>query len=243
MENNAFSPEQADAIKSILGNREGEEYVKIALPSNGLEYSKEVEIRPFTFADEKFALKHDVKKSDFMNVLMSRCIKEVDIDSLFICDKAFLIQKLKEISTGPEINMNIECEACDTENSLTIDLRLLNIKEVPEGTEYPFTFRLGVLDKDIVVRPGKVRDEAQMASFELLSNNLWRYIESINEVDDKTVISEVVPKLPVEDVHQIMKKVSMSDYGVESSFFYVCTTCGNKQETEVPLTANFFGTA
>jgi len=237
-----MTPEQEDAIKSILGDTQGDEYVKIELPTNGLAYNSEVEIRPFNFSDEKFALKADVKRSDFMNVLLERCIRGIDLGSLFICDKAFLIHKLKEISTGTEINLRIQCESCDKENNIKIDLTLLNETRMDENSEYPIKFTLKNLGKEVVVRAGRVQDEPYMQSFELLSNNLWRFVESINGIEDKTVIADVIPKLPVADVHEIMKNINLSGYGVDPNFFYVCTACGNKQEVEVPLTANFFGT-
>ena len=243
MENKkVMTPEQEDAIKSILGDTKGDEYVKVKLPTNGLAYDSEVEIRPFNFSDEKFALKADVKRSDFMNVLLDRCIRGIDLDNLFICDKAFLIHKLKEISTGTEISLNIQCESCDKENSIQIDLTLLNETYMNENSEYPLRFNLKNLGKEVVVKVGRVKDEPYMQSFELLSNNLWRFIESINGIEDKTVIADVIPKLPVEDVHEIIKTINLSEYGIDPNFFYICTACGNKQEVEVPLTANFFGT-
>ena len=242
MENKVMSPEQEEAIKSILGKSSGEDYVTVTLPTNGLSYGSEVEIRPFNFADEKFALKADVKKADFMNVLLERCIRGIDLDTLFICDKAFLIHKLKEISTGSEISLKIKCDSCDKEKALTVDLTLLNQTTMEKNSEYPLRFTLKVLGKEVVVRPGRVSDEPYMQSFELFSNNLWRFLESINEVEDKTVISEVIPRLPVEDVHEIMKMINLSDYGIDPKFNYLCAFCSNQQEVEVPLTANFFGT-
>ena len=177
MENKkVMTPEQEAEIKSILGDTKGDEYVKVKLPTNGLAYDSEVEIRPFNFSDEKFALKADVKRSDFMNVLLDRCIRGIDLDNLFICDKAFLIHKLKEISTGTEISLNIQCESCDKENSIQIDLTLLNETYMNENSEYPLRFNLKNLGKEVVVKVGRVKDETYMQAFELLSNNLWRYI-------------------------------------------------------------------
>lgn len=236
-----FNEDQEEALKSILGDRSSYEYVKVDLPSNGLSYQKSADIRPFTFEDEKYALKHDIKKSEFMNVLLARCLKDLDLDSLFICDKAFLLFKLKEISTGSTVDMTIKCGACDTDSKLTLDLKLLNIKTMEEGTEIPLTMQLKVLDKEVVVNPARVRDEKNMISFDSFSNNLWRFVESIHGVTDKTVITEAIPKLPVEDVHQIMRAISMSEYGINSNFNYLCEACGNNQETEVPLSTNFFG--
>ena len=238
-----FNAEQEEALKSILGDRSAHEYVKVDLPSNGLSYQKSVELRPFTFEDEKYALKHDIKKSEFMNVLLARCLKDLDLDSLFICDKIFLLFKLKEISTGSTVDMSIKCSTCDTDSQVTLDLGLLKTKLMEEGTKVPIVIQLEILGKEVVLNPARVRDEKSMLSFDSFSNNLWRFVESIHGVTDKTVINEVIPKLPVQDVHHIMKTISMSEYGIKGSFNYLCEACGETEETEVRLTANFFGKA
>ena len=242
MDNEAtLSPAQEAAIKSILGEETGEEYRSISLPSNGLLYSKDVELRPFTFADEKRALKSDVKKSDFVNVLLENCLKGVGLNNLLLCDKLFLMYKLKEFSTGSTMNLSIRCEECDADANLGVDLSILNVNYLPEKTEFPFKFNLPVLKKEVVITPATVQDERLVTSFESLSNNLWRFVESINNIDDKKVIAEVIPQLPVEDVHSIMKYVNMSDCGIDTKTLFLCSVCSNTQEVEVPLTTNFFG--
>ena len=240
-DNAAFSPEQEEALKSILGERTSSEYTTVELPSNGLSYQKTAKIRPFTFSDEKFALKADVKKSDFLNVLLKRCVKDIDLDDLYLCDKLFLVYKLKEISTGSSMPVLIECEACGLESSMKIDLSVLNVKFMKEDLDYPIKINLDVLQKEAKIRPARVREESYSTSFEVLSNNLWRFVESIHEVEDKTVLAEVIPRLPVEDVHNIMRHISLSDYGIDPTAVFACPSCSNKQEMEVPLTTNFFG--
>jgi hypothetical protein len=235
-----LSPDQLDAIKDILGDKVDTQYITIELPSNGAAYSKEVQLRPFNFEDEKFALSNKVKKSDFINVLLDRCLKDVSVDSLLLCDKNYLITKLKEISTGSDVSMLVLCGSCGVESNVMVDLTLLKVNSF-EDEEIPIKFKLDSLDKEAVVRPARVQDEKNISTFETFSNNLWRFVESIHGVEDKAVLSEVLPKLPVQDVHKIMKFVNMSDYGIVDEFNYVCDACGNQQVVEVPLTANFFG--
>lgn len=242
MENSKnLSPDQLDAIKDILGDKADTQYVTIELPSNGVAYQKEVQLRPFTFEDEKFALSNKVKKADFINILLDRCLKDIPLDSLLLCDKNYLVTKLKEISTGSDVSMLVKCEACGVESNVSVDLTLLKINSFEEEGEIPIKFKLESLDKEAVVRPARVQDEKHISTFETFSNNLWRFVESIHGVEDKAVLAEVLPKLPVQDVHKIMKYVNMSDYGIVDEFNYLCDSCGNQQIEEVPLTANFFG--
>mgnify|MGYP003138460741 CR=1 FL=1 len=238
----ALSPEQQDAIKAILGDDSSDTYVKVSLPSNGVAYDKEIEIRPFNFADEKAALRRNVKKSEFLNVLLERCVRGIDIYNLLIPDKLFLTYKLKEISTGSTMSMNITCQECEADNPLDVDLSVLNVRYLPEKTPFPFKFNLKILGKEVVVIPARVREEQVVSSFESLANNLWRFIDSINGIKEKKVLTEVIPRLPVEDVHSIMKYISMTDCGLDPAASFTCPGCGEVQEIEVPITANFFGT-
>ena len=88
--------------------------------------------------------------------------------------------------------------------------------------------------------PPRVKDEDFLTNFQLLTSNLWRFIEEIDGVSDETIINAIVEKLPVTDVHFILKTIGLQDFGLQTGLNYICA-CQHETEVEVSLTENFFG--
>ena len=88
--------------------------------------------------------------------------------------------------------------------------------------------------------PPRVKDEVYVTTFQSLTSNLWRFIEEIDGISDEAVINAVVSKLPVQDVHFILKTIGLKDFGLQTGLNYICA-CQHEMEVEVSLTENFFG--
>ena len=236
----ALTPEQLEAVQAILGSKNAEaEYVTVEVPTQCKWYeTKEISMRPFTFKDEKAALSPANKNKNFLNFILERCIKGVDIDSLFLVDRNYLSYKLKEISTGSEVTSEITCDSCGRKGLLEIDLNILNVNTL--DVELPLQVDLKEIGKSAKLMPPKVRDEDLMLNFELISQNVWRFITEIDGITDGSVINAVLDKLPVQDMHTILKALGMSKFGIQNEIMYLCG-CGEEQVVEVPLTENFFG--
>jgi len=237
---NMLTPEQLEAVKSILGAKdEAEQYEPIEVPTNCKWYETDtISMRPFTFEDEKAALHPMNKSKNFLNYILEKCVRGVEIDSLFLVDRNYLAYKLKEISTGSSVRASIECDVCGRAGDLEIDLNILSI--TPVDIELPLEVTLPEIGKTIKIMPPKVRDEDFMLNFELLCQNVWRFVSEIDGISDGRVISAVLDKLPVQDMHFILKNISMSKFGLQNQITYLCG-CGEEKLVEVPLTENFFG--
>lgn len=247
MENSTpLSPEQQDLVAALLGdfNTDADDlYVEVELPSRGIAYlGNTISIRPFTFEDEKYALGPAAKMqtSNFVNLLLSRCVKGIDVGDLLLMDRDFLLFKLKELSTGQKITAGITCNACGAENTIDIQTNLLENRRVPEDTKFPTTITLPKLGKELVIKPFRVSDERNLSNLDTLSRNMWKNVESIEGVTDGMVIAQVLGKLPVEDVHFLLKNLRLSEYGLQTEFNYLCG-CGTESPMEVPFTESFFG--
>ena len=235
-----LTPEQLEAVRSILGNKDEEEqYEPVEVPTNCKWYETDkITMRPFTFEDEKAALNPVNKGKHFLNFILEKCIKGVDVDSLFLVDRNYLAYKLKEISTGPSVRASIECDSCGRSGDLEIDLNVLNI--TPVDIDLPLEVALPEIKKTIKITPPKVRDEDFMINFDVLCQNVWRFVSEIDGISDGRIISAVLDKLPVQDMHTILKSISMSKFGMQNEINYLCG-CGTEKVVEVPLTENFFG--
>jgi len=235
-----LTPEQLEAVKSILGNKgEEERYELVEVPTGCKWYETDkISMRPFTFEDEKAALSPVNKSKNFLNFILEKCVKGIEIDSLFLVDRNYLAYKLKEISTGPSVRATIECDSCGRTGDLEIDLNVLNI--TPVDIDLPLEVTLPEINKTIKIMPPKVRDEDFMINFDILCQNVWRFVSDIDGISDENIINAVLDKLPVQDMHTILKNISMSKFGMQNEINYLCG-CGADKVVEVPLTENFFG--
>ena len=236
----SLTPEQQKMMASILGDHlSGPTYVAVEVPTQCKWYNIDtIEVRPFTFEDERDVLSPANKNKNFLNLLLSKCVKGIDIGDLFMIDRDFLAYKIKELSTGAQVRMEITCESCSKKSLLEVDLSVLKTK--PFDQDLPMETTLPQLKKSIKLMPPRVKDEDFLTNFQLLTSNLWRFIEEIDGVWDETVLNAIVEKLPVTDVHFILKTIGLQDFGLQTGLNYICA-CQHETEVEVSLTENFFG--
>lgn len=237
---NTLTPDQLEVVKSILGDADKEtQYEVVEVPTQCKWYDTDkITMRPFTFEDEKAALNPMNKNKNFLNFILLRCVKDIEIESLFLVDRNYLAYKLKEISTGSMVRASIECDACGRKSNLEIDMNVLNTTNV--DIDLPLEVTLPEIGKKVKIMPPKVRDEDFMLNFDILCENVWRFITEIDGISDERIINAVLDKLPVKDMHTILKSLGMSKFGIQNEINYLCG-CGEEKVVEVPLTENFFG--
>lgn len=241
MENKTLlTAEQQSLMESILGEHmAGPQFMAVEVPTKCKWYDVDnLMIRPFTFEDEKEVMSPIHKNENFLNLLLSKCLKGIDVRDLFMLDRDFLVYKIKEISTGSDVRMEVTCEMCSKKSLLEVDLSVLQSRSFTK--KLPIETTLPELKKSISLMPPRVKDENFVTDFQALTSNLWRFIEEIEGISDETVISAIVGKLPVQDVHFILKTIGLKDFGLQTGLNYVCT-CQHEMEVEVSLTENFFG--
>ena len=106
----------------------------------------------------------------------------------------------------------------------------LNVFEIP--------IELKGIKKKAVVSTPISSEESYLGS--TIDKNLWRFIKSIDGNEDKRVIAEVVNKLPIRDVHTIVKGFSLEEYGIQTTVKYTCDSCTFKNVITLPIDENFF---
>jgi len=232
-------------IADLLKNVPVQNAISVKLPSRNKFYNledgaKHVVVRPMTFADEKALVSTKHANIDILNLLLSRCVSNIDINSLLIMDKLFLIMKLREISYGSEYTVAINCPSCRRENKVTFDLSILQTRFVEDDFEIPVSVNLPILKKKVTVRLPRVEDEKYLQNVELGSANMWRFIESIDGHTKKTIVSGVLSKLPIKDIHAILKVMNSENYGIDPNVRFACSYCSHHEAMELPISADFF---
>ena len=232
-------------IDDILKEMPSNDAIELDLPSKNRFYtlqdpSMPITLRPMTFADEKSMLSKKDAGSDVINKLLARCVSNIDVPQLLQMDKLYILMKLREISYGPNYNVTINCPNCKSENHVTFALDTFNVNYADEELTNPIKVHLPVLKKEVVVRIPRVGDERYFSNAETSLNNLWRFVVSIGGYDAKSVISKVIPQLPIKDAHTVMEALGCSGYGIDTNVRFACSYCDHVESMELPITADFF---
>lgn len=229
-----------DEIKELFGDIPFSEEVEVDLPSENRLYKlidpgKPITLRPITFEDEKSLL--GAKEYDVLNILLSKCVSNINVGDLLEMDKLYLIMKLREISYGDEYETLAICPKCNSENQMTIRISELNINPVPDDFCEPLTYTLPKLQKEIKIRYPRVKDEKFISNS--FSDNIWRFVESIDGKTDKALIANALKKMHIIDVKTIIK-LMQTDFGVDPKVKMQCSHCGGVSVIDLPFDANFF---
>lgn len=235
---------EEEQIASILENLPAETEVDVDVPSRGIPYfGKEgvVRIRPMTFEDEK-SMSTGSRTPMFnpANYLLSRCVLNVEVDRLVIIDKLFLLIKIRELSYGKDYKVGVVCSHCGFENKLNLQLDALLSNKVPEDFNFnEIKVYLEGIKKDALLNILTVADEA-FVDPERIGENLWRFVNTIDGIDNRTVIAKAVSQLPLVDVHTIIKEIMLSQYGIQPQIRFECDSCRKSNLINLPIDENFF---
>jgi len=237
--------DDASVIKELLANAPLQEEVTVDLPSKNkfyklLEPSSPITVRPMNFEDEKSLVSNKNANADVLNILLGRCVSNVDIGSILLFDKLYLLMKLRQISYGEDYQASISCSQCRRENSVKFDLSQLQINYVEEDATDPAEVTLPVINKKVKLRFPRISDEQYFNNLEGLTANLWRFVEEVGGHSKKTVISGVIKKLPLKDMHLLINTLQGKEYGIDTQVRFACNYCSHHEKMELPITADFF---
>lgn len=234
-----------DILELLLKDAPKSEEIELDLPSKCVGYKslngKAPMLRPMTFDDEK-ALMNPNNQGDAMNKLIARCLSNISISELYQADKLYIMLKLREISYGDDYPVEITCPACSKESKVAFKLSSLKVNYVEDDFSDPMEIELPVLKHKVGIRLPRVKDERYFETTDIALSNLWRFVEYINEYDQKTLISKFLEKLPLRDAHAVLSALSGKQFGIDTQVHFLCQYCNTKTRMEMPITSDFFTT-
>jgi len=147
--------------------------------------------------------------------------------------------KLREISYGDDYHTLLICSHCQAENPTVVKLSQLNVNPVPDDFTDPIEVMLPSLKKVAKINLPRVRDEKLFKDTETALNQMWRFVDKIDEHSDKGIIAAVMDKLPIVDMRTILNAMK-TDFGVDTKIKLQCSECGGVSVVDLPIDANFF---
>lgn len=238
-----FENQRESKLDELFGTLPVESEIIVKLPSEGRFYPSlkpTVTITPIKFEDEKRMAINLKNKLNPINIILANCVPQVDISSLLILDKLFILLKLREISYGEKYPASITCPNCDNSSDVNIDLSKLIVNYIPEEITDPREFILPKLKKSIKVRFPRVKDEEYLGTQEATYSNIWRFVLELNGVTDPIFINKAIPKMHIMDVKTILSNILRPDLGLEPKFIFECGSCSVESTISIPINENFF---
>lgn len=234
------------------------------LPSLGKVYSSEIDpnvtLRTMTTAEEMKRL----SRSDFPYKTMSDIIKDCMVSGpavhpydMCLGDYLFLLYKLRTVTYGPSYTITTVCPFCTTENTDTISLDDLYVRQFDESVLNLREFELPQTKKRIKIRfqtprildtiEDKVRHHKKKSMDKNINPELIYTLSTmIEEVDGKVPnildVENWVQTLPMMDTQTILMFADKmnSMIGVDRSLEVTCDTCRLSYVTTFRLNNEFF---
>ena len=241
----------------------------VDLPSKGQFYPQgsplhgveSLEIRHMTAKDEDILVnKSYITKGVVLDRLLQSVLvdKTVSVDDLLVGDKNALLVAARMTGYGPEYNTKVLCPACGSisENAFDLDevsstqanTDLYKASQTANGT---FLLTLPNSGVEIQIRPFTGRDEKNIINSnkmrkknklpELgLTDQMKKYIVSVNGSENKKDISDFVDVMPALDSRYLRGAYKEVIPNVDLAQHFECPECGHEQEMEVPFNTDFF---
>jgi hypothetical protein len=229
------------ALEELFSKSKSVEDLVVTLPSKGKGYKttkQNITLRPMTYDDEKFLAQNNT--DNLVDLMLSRCVDNIDIDELYLEDKLFLYYKLRECSFGSQAKVTTDCTFCDTINTLEIDLSMLNVDYADDDFCDPQEFILPILQQPILLKKIRSYNFEYTNDPDILLNNLWRFIEKLGEYEDSVIIAKAIKKLSSADVRFILTNIKTNSFGLDTRAKYLCSNCNKENIAQVGLSFDFF---
>ena len=229
------------ALEGLLENVHDKlKYVGVTLPSKGFFYGKKPEpvtVRPLTFDDERSLRNMNTDNMvSILSTILGACTKGVSIELLTPPDRLYLLFKIRELSYGDDYKLEQNCTNCGVKNSLTLKLSTLEIDYLEE--DYT-TFTLPDSKKSVTIRVPRA-SQLENIEMEVLMNDLYKYVESVENVVDGTVIQEFIRRTTVKDVDILRNAIFIPPYGMEDKLMFNCMKCSQTTKAAVVMNEYFF---
>lgn len=242
----------------------------VELPSKGKFYpdgsplkdKEEVEIRFMTAKEEDILTSRTlIKKGLAVDRMLQGLLvdKSISVDDLLIGDKNALTVAARITGYGSEYTPTVSCPVCGTSKKHEFDLadgKVLHggLSEELEGVEqvgpdkFGFTLPSGA---QVVVRLLTGADEGKLANAVKnrkkknmpeagVTDQFRLFVVSVNGETDERVISQFADSMLLLDAKKLKSVYKALSPNIDLTQVFVCDTCDEESDMEVPFTTEFF---
>ena len=198
-----------------------------------------------------------MKQGKVISALLKSCLveKSIDVENMLVGDRNALLIALRVSGYGAEYPVMVECPACEEKFKYTFSLASLPMKPLtvdPDtlGTN-SFRFLLPISRKEVIFKLLTGADERDIqTSLDQAKKTLGlgaveqgvtiRHVVSLNGVDDRQKLSNIIRSLPAGDSRALRTYVEKISPGIDMTQNVLCSACGEESEVGVPIGPEFF---
>ena len=208
----------------------------------------EAEIRELTGAEEEILTNPRlIRSGDAINRVLENCILRLgendkptakNMLDLLSGDRLFLLVKLRQVSLGDDVSLDLACSnpACREANTLAVSLEDLDV--TPYTDEREFTIALPASGKTVRFRHLDGHMEKRLAALKeatISSAILMRIID----IDGRPPSKKVVADLSLRDRNVLREAMRASDAGIDTTVETDCIACGTRLRTRLEAEPGF----
>jgi len=236
-------------------------------PLKNKEY---VEIKEMTAREEDILTnKSYIKKGILIDKLIDSLLvdKSIPVNTLLVGDKNAIMVAARINAYGANYDVSVNCTECNQKNILSIDLQEIKVRQSFESignfadsdmneiyqsdngnivvklprTKWLVETKLmnGEDERRILNILEAKKNKNQLAEL-TISEQLKIIIASINNITDTAILFEAVDAMPAYDAKQLRTVYQKLIPNVVIEKKYICSSCTEEQELEVPFTQEFF---
>lgn len=238
----------------------------IDLPSRGYFYpassplaTGRIQLKYMTAKEEDILTSQNlIKKGVVLDEMLKALIVSpgIKLDDILTLDKNAIFVAARVLAYGDKYSVKVECPKCQAENSVEINLSLLESKEFDFGkhakNENSFNFELPLSKKTVTYKFLTHKDEndidAELKGLSKISKGnppemttrLRYMISAVNGDFDKGTVKKFVDNMPARDSMALRKYIRENTPELDMSFNFKCSECGHEERMALPLGVDFF---
>jgi hypothetical protein len=208
----------------------------------------EVELREMTGAEEELLTNQRlIRTGDAVNQVLRNCIVRLgdndepavkDVLDLLSGDRLFILVKLRQISLGNEVELELTCAnpACRATNPVTIDID--ELETTPYGEDREFAFTLPGSDRKVRFGYLDGHKEKRLAALKEPSISSAMLIRVI-DIDGVAPSKKLMNDMSLRDRSALRQEMLRVDAGVDTRLEVDCESCGTRIRTRLEAEPGF----
>lgn len=208
----------------------------------------EIELGEMTGVEEELLTNQRlIRSGDAVNQVLKNCILRIgdndepamnDVLSMLSGDRLFTLVRLRQISLGDEVEMELVCpnQACRSKSRTVINLNDLPVN--PYGEEREFVFALpgsGLKVRFSYLDGTKEKRLGQMQEPTISSAMMIRILDIDGSAPSKKALGEMSMRDRAALRHEMMRV----DAGIDTTITVACDSCGTEIRTKLEAEPDF----
>jgi len=202
----------------------------------------EAELKEMTGQEEELLTNQRLLRSgDAINLVIKNCLVHLGyetsvtakhVEDLLSGDRLFLLVKLRQISLGDSVDLELQCTnaVCKNRNYLSIDLEGLETTSYTEEREFAFTLpACKQVVKFTHLDGNKEKRLAALKEPNISSAMMMRIIS----VDGKPPSKKILADMSMRDRSALRMEMNRVDAGIDTTVECDCEQCGTKLKTRL----------